>query len=196
MADNYDSQQSRAVAICDDWLAIATNDGAVTIRRCSSPEQDGSEILIQDSSEWIEAMAFSPDKKMLAVGSHDNCIRIYDCENNFSQIGTCQAHNSFITSLDWSCDSTYIRSNCGAYELLFFNIPDCTQDKDGASNTKSVEWATNTVKIGWHVRGIWPSGVDGSHVNGVNASPDGALLATGDDYGLVCLWNNPCRPGA
>ena len=31
-------------------------------------------------------------------------------------------HSSFITHLDWSLDSNYLHSNCGAYELLFWNI--------------------------------------------------------------------------
>ena len=33
--------------------------------------------LLQDSSEWIEVMAFSPDGAYLAVGSHDNYIYVY-----------------------------------------------------------------------------------------------------------------------
>lgn len=200
MANNYDSQQSRAVAVCGDWLAIATNDGALTIRKCSDSDNglnaDGSDKLIQDSAEWIECMAFSPDGSKLAVGSHDDKIRIYDATADFSLIGTCSGHTSFITALDWSQDGTCIRTNSGDYELLFWTIPSCEQDKDGMSNTKGTAWASNSVKIAWHVRGIFPRGVDGTHVNGVASSPDGQLLATGDDYGLVCLWNNPARPGA
>ena len=42
-----------------------------------------------DSAEWIEAMAYSPDGKMLAVGSHDDKIRVYDAANGYSIIGTC-----------------------------------------------------------------------------------------------------------
>ena len=30
-----------------------------------------------------------------------------------------QAHNSYITHLDWSKDSTYLQTNSGDYELLF-----------------------------------------------------------------------------
>ena len=195
MANNWDSQQARAVAVNEEHLAIATNDGAVIIRSKADP--NGADLhLMTDSAEWIEAMAYSPDGKMLAVGSHDDRIRIYDAANGYSIVGTCEAHTSFITALDWSVDGTKLRSNSGDYELLFWDIPSCEQDKDGMSNTKGTEWATNTVKIAWHVRGIFPRGVDGTHINGVNSSPDGTLLATGDDFGLVCLWNNPCRPGA
>jgi hypothetical protein len=29
-------------------------------------------------------------------------------------------HSSYITHLDWSADSRILQSNCGAYELLYF----------------------------------------------------------------------------
>lgn len=118
-----DSKCSRAVAVNADWLAVAGNDGAVSIRTASGDCTESK--LLQDSDEWIEVMAFSPDNKYLAVGSHDNLIYIYDASDDFSLVGKCRGHSSYINCLDWSQDSTYIRSNCGAYELLFFTIPDC-----------------------------------------------------------------------
>ena len=65
-------------------------------------------------------MKYSPDGSKLAVGSHDNKIYIYSTDN-YKLIGKCTKHSSFITSVDWSADGGYIRSVCGAYELLFFN---------------------------------------------------------------------------
>jgi len=186
------SCQSRAVAVCGDWIAIACNDGRVSIRKCSQPETQV--CVLTDSTEWVEVMAFSPDGSKLAVGSHDNNIYVYDAFNGFSKIGTCKAHNSYVMALDWSADCCKIRSNCGAYELLFFDIPDCVQDKNGRSNTTGTVWATQTVKFGWHVEGIYPKGTDGTHINGVCGSHDGQLLVTADDYGLVCLFRDPCRP--
>lgn len=153
-------------------------------------------MLLQDSAEWIEVIAFSPDGTKMAVGSHDDKIRVYDVAANFTLIGTCSGHSSFITAVDWSTDGAYIRTNSGDYELLFWKMPDCTQDPDGASNTKCIEWATTTMKISWETRNIYPRGVDGTHINGVARSPDGALVATGDDYGLVSIFNYPVRPAA
>ena len=139
-------------------------------------------------------MQYSPDGKKLACGSHDNNIYIYET-TNYNLLGTCSKHNSFITSVDWSADGSYLRSICGAHELLFFKGDTYQQDPSGASNTVSTIWATNHAKYGWLVDGIFPSGTDGTHINGVDFSKDGTLIATGDDYGLVNIFRNPCRGG-
>lgn len=187
------SQCSRAVAISEHHegvVAVATNDGHVEVKN-----KDGQLADFSDSKEWIEAMAFSPDGAYLAVGSHDNNIYVYET-SNWSLHGTCKAHNSFITALDWCCESKYIRSNCGAYELLFFDVSNnCEQDKDGRSNTTGTEWATHTVKISWSTEGVFPKGQDGTHINGVALSADKNILATGDDWGLVRLFRFPVRNG-
>lgn len=41
-----------------------------------------------------------------------------------------------------STNPEYIRSNCGAYELLFFNVNNKQQDKGGPRNTVNTEWLT------------------------------------------------------
>lgn len=74
--------------------------------------------------EWIECMSYNSKGDKLAVGSHDNNIYIYSVDRNYALFATLKAHTSFVTSLDWSLTNSpnYIRSNCGSYELLFFNV--------------------------------------------------------------------------
>lgn len=139
-------------------------------------------------------MAYSPDGKKLAVGSHDNNIYVYD-STNYKLLGKCTKHNSFIVSVDWSQDGQFIRSVCGAHELLFFNGETYGQETSGASNTVGTVWATGHAKYGWLVEGIFPSGTDGTHINGVDFSKDHSLIATGCDYGLVNIFRNPSRNG-
>ena len=94
------------------------NDGTLTIRA----SQDNLDQVIatkNESKEWIECMKYSPDGSKLAVGSHDNNIYVYD-SSSYSLLGKCTKHNSFIVSVDWSLDGQYLRSVCGAHELLFF----------------------------------------------------------------------------
>jgi WD40 repeat protein len=118
------SQCSRAITTNDDWIAVAGNDGKVSIRAKSDPDTEVK--LLDESDEWIECMAFSPDNTMLGVGSHDNLVRIYNVDGgSFSLKGNCKGHSSFIVAFDWCLQSKYIRSNCGAHEILYFTAEDC-----------------------------------------------------------------------
>lgn len=201
--------QCRAVAYADSLkeLAVAQNNGVVTIRSIDWAKVDAGEAGALDTvkktlfktlkkKEWIEAMSYSPCGRYLAVGSHDNNIYVLETKSyNDKKMRKLTGHSSFITSFDWSQDSKWIRSNCGAYELLFFNITQKGKERDpsGASNTVATTWTDQTNKLGWNVEGIFPSGCDGSHINSVAMTQDQKLIATGDDYGLVCLYYNPAR---
>jgi WD40 repeat protein len=183
-------------------LAVASNDGKVTIREIDWAKVDagdsaGLNTVIKTlfgklkKAEWIEFMCYSPDEKYLGVGSHDNAIYLLNADSAYSQYAKLAKHSSFITAFDWSLDSKWIRSVCGAYELLFWNVDAKKQEPSGASNTTRTIWASHSCKLGWHVQGIFPAGCDGSHVNTVCQSSDRKLLATGDDWGLVNIFRNP-----
>ena len=75
--------------------------------------------------EWIEIMRYNKDGSKLAVGSHDNFTYIYNTDadgSKYKLFGRLKGHSSFITGLDWSVDGEKIRTSCGAYELLFFDV--------------------------------------------------------------------------
>lgn len=134
-------------------MAVSNNLGIVTIREVDWAKVDAREAGSLDNikkkdlfkavkkAEWIEAMVYSPDNKYLAVGSHDNMIYILDTKKyDDKKCKKLTGHSSFITSIDWSLDSGYLRSNCGAYELLFFNTGTMKRDPKGASNTIGTDW--------------------------------------------------------
>ena len=54
-----------------------------------------------------------------------------------------------------------------------------------------VEWATVTGVLGPNLRGIFPPATDITDVNSTCRSKDERLLATGDDFGHVKLFNYP-----
>lgn len=120
-------------------------------------------------------------------------IIILTDSRNYELYCTFNKHSSYITALDWSLDDEMIRSCCGAYELLFFNVQTKEQDTSGASNTVRTEWANHSVKFGWRVDGIYPAGTDVTFVNSVEESKDKCLIATGDDFGMINIYRNPCR---
>ena len=180
---------------------MASNTGVVTVRQLNWQHIDSSQAGCLDAvthtlfgrlkrAEWIETMAYSPDEKLLAIGSHDNNIYLVDTDS-YKKVKALSGHSSFLKSLDWSADSKWLRSTCGAYELLFFNAKTKKRDARGATNTIPVVWDDQTVEFGWSVQGIYPSGCDGSHINAVCATEDQKLIATADDYGLVSIFRNP-----
>lgn len=151
-----------------------------------------------DGSEPIQVTRFSPDGTLLALGSRDNYIYVYEVnkkyEPKYSRVGRCMGHSSFITHLDWSVDGQYLRSNSRDYELLYWNAGLCRQIPQ-ASTMRDVEWASHTCVISFETIGIWPEGADGTDVNNCSRSSDSKLLATGDDFGKVKLFTYPaCQP--
>ncbi|CAM9389597.1 unnamed protein product, partial [Ectocarpus fasciculatus] len=151
---------------------------------------------MRDAKQWIGDIKFSPDGQTLAVASHNNSIYLYAVSRSaksavsLSLRSKFSKHNSYITHFDFSADSRFIQSNCGAYELLFSNASSGKQITS-ASELKDVKWATWTCTLGWPVQGIWPPAADGTDVNAVDRSHSGHLVATSDDFGKVSLIRYP-----
>ncbi|KAK9876491.1 hypothetical protein WA026_013867 [Henosepilachna vigintioctopunctata] len=150
-----------------------------------------------DGSEPIVVIQFSSNGEMVALGSRDSNIYIYQVSDDglkYSRIGRCSGHSSFITSLDWSSDNTTLRSNSADFELLFWNAGTCRQITQSA-NLKDVEWSTNNCTLTFNTIGVWSENSDGVDANCCDRSNDKELLATGDDLGRVKLYNYPaCQP--
>jgi len=89
-------------------------------------------------------------------------------------------------------DSCYLHSNCGAYELLFWDVASNKQMPGGASALRDEKWATWTCVLGWPVQGIWEPATDGTDINYIDRSHNPHkngyhIIALGDDFGKVRL---------
>uniref|UniRef100_A0AAR5P5W5 HELP domain-containing protein n=1 Tax=Dendroctonus ponderosae TaxID=77166 RepID=A0AAR5P5W5_DENPD len=150
-----------------------------------------------DGNEPIQVISFSPDGSMVALGSRDNYIYVYQVSDDgmkYSRVGKCSGHSSFITHVDWAEDNQTLRSNSGDYELLFWNAGTCRQIPQ-ASLMRDVEWSSNTCTLTFTTVGIWPENADGSDVNFCDRSHDRKLLVSADDFGKVKLFSYPvCQP--
>ncbi|XP_063894524.1 echinoderm microtubule-associated protein-like 2 isoform X8 [Helicoverpa armigera] len=191
-------------AQCVSW----SRDGGVLCVGCLSGrwrvyEPHSRDLLAdhQDGCEPIQTIQYSPDNSLLALGSRDNFIYVYRVEDNgarYSRLGKClctekkrrRGHSSYITHLDWSEDSQYIRSNSGDYELLYWNATTCRQIPQ-ATSMRDVVWSTNTCPITFTTVGVWPETADGTDINSCTRSNDSRLVATGDDFGKVKLYAYP-----
>ncbi|KAI8432436.1 hypothetical protein MSG28_004830 [Choristoneura fumiferana] len=183
-------------AQCCAWSA---DGGAVAVGCLSGKwlvfEPNSRELLAShhDGTEPIQTIQYSPDNKYVALGSRDNFIYIYQLDDQgrrYTRIGKCLGHSSYITHLDWSEDSQYIRSNSGDYELLYWNATTCRQ-VPAASSLRDIAWATHTCPITFQSVGVWPESADGTDINSCTRSHDSRLVATGDDFGKVKLYAYP-----
>jgi len=147
------NQQARAICYSakHNHLVICSNMGKVSVRDFN--DFDRKIASLKDATEWCEVVRYSPCEKFLAFASHDNNLYVYSVsdEGAYTLYKSFAKHNSYVTAFDWSADSGYIRTVCGAYEKLYFNIADKSHDSAGLSNTKDMTWATLSVKLGWDV---------------------------------------------
>lgn len=142
----------------------------------------------KDSKQWIQDLKFSPDGGTLAVGSHDNAVYFYDKKKKWKLRSKFSSHSSYITHLDFSEDSQFLRSNCGAYELLFSDVFTGKQIKS-ARSLRNTDWHSGSCVLGWSVQGIWSEGQGGSDINAAVRSKAGGVLVTSDDSGKVKLFS-------
>ncbi|XP_053314539.1 echinoderm microtubule-associated protein-like 4 isoform X3 [Spea bombifrons] len=148
-----------------------------------------------DGNEQLSVMRYSVDGSLLAVGSHDNFIYVYNVSENgrkYSRYGKCTGHSSYITHLDWSPDNKYIMSNSGDYEILYWDIPSGCKLIRNRSDCKDIDWATYTCVLGFHVFGVWPEGSDGTDINALVRSHNRKVIALADDFCKVHLFQYPC----
>lgn len=115
---------------------------------------------------------------------------MYNVDADFAPRAQFAKHNAYMTHFDFSADSRYIQSNCGAYELLFSDAATGAHIT-AAATMKNVDWATQTCVLGWPVQGIWPPASDGTDINALDRSHNRRVLATADDFGKVGLVH--CR---
>ena len=122
---------------------------------------------MKDRNHCINITKYSPDAQLLAVGSHDNYIDVYTTAD-YRRKYSLRKHSSFITHMDWTADSKYLQSNCGGFELLYWDMTQGKQMPDGSSKLRDGDWATWTCTLGWPVQGIWRPTMNATDINSVD----------------------------
>jgi len=191
---------SRCVCWSKDGKMMALGLGGRTRR--GRTKKDGAFVVLdaktltvihegRDSREWISDIKFSPDGTLLGLASTDNILYLYDAEDGFPLVSKCEQHSSFLTHFDFSEESTYIQTNCGAFERLYFNASD-GEVIFNPSNLKDEKWESWTCTLGWPVQGIWPDVPDGNNVNAAHKAKKYPVLAIVTERGEIKLFHYPC----
>jgi len=202
----------RAIAFSPDGqnVAVGTNEGELAVYETgqlsrvqfSNLNEFAKQQVAKRFGNWIQAIRYSPNGAVLAVGTHGGVVVLCDVKNGYSRDGVLGKMTSAVTHLDWDDASKAIQTNDMSYELLYhtvgfndksadYDLKKAAQNTRGASQYRDLHWKTQTCRLGWPVQGVYDPTQDGSDVSAVDRSPDEKLLATGDNYGKVNLFRYP-----
>ncbi|XP_069464337.1 echinoderm microtubule-associated protein-like 6 isoform X1 [Ambystoma mexicanum] len=173
-----------------DMVTVGMKNGEFVILLVNSLKVWGKK---RDRNSAINDIRISPDNKFLAVGSAENTVDFYDLTlgPTLNRIGYCKDIPSFVIQMDFSADSKYIQVSTGAYKRQVHEVPSGKLISDAAF-VERITWATWTSILGDEVLGIWPRNADKADVNCACVTHAGLNIVTGDDFGLVKLFDFPC----
>jgi WD40 repeat protein len=195
---------SRTIAYSPDGRFVAVGFGCSGRKnRMKSSAKDGAFVVLgandlkmvhegKDSNEAIRFVKFSNDSKILAVGSEDSKIFLYNVRDHYSRRCTINCHRAPVVSADFSNDNSFLMSIditkriCYSETTSGAHIPSPTALRDQ-------KWATWSSPVGWPVKGLWAIQPAGSEPCSVQRSWGGMLLACGNTDGRVFVVHNPCQ---
>lgn len=170
-------------------IAIGYQDGQILVT--DNPNTFYPLFTLTQAKSTITVLNFSPNSQNLAAGCQDSLIFIYTT-SDFSLNTKLSGHSSGISSIDWSQSSKYLKTNNSDWELFYWDL-ECDSMLDPESEVKDESWETWTSKVGWPVQGIYEGVDDSSHINSVDKNNTKNILAVGNDWGKVALFNYPCN---
>ncbi|MEB3216716.1 MAG: NB-ARC domain-containing protein [Nostocales cyanobacterium 94392] len=158
---------------------------------------------LEGHTGWVRAIAFTPDGKILASGSHDSTIKLWNVETG-QCLQTITGHTSNIQSLAFNRDGTILASGSNDKTVRLYDIPtgQCLILQGHTNNISFVNFhpfdeklitasTDNTVRL-WNIQTGECLQIFNIAINWLLAiaiSHDGKTLVTGSDGNAVKFWD-------
>lgn len=150
------------------------------------------------SSEAVDYCRFSADNKFLAVAHMNSSSYIFDISQRTLDLWPQRLREVAAPShLRWSEDNTMLAAFTRDYEISYWKLDTGSRKCKRVTNIPDpdvVMWTGDPLIAGWDVQGLYQDEWDGTDLNdaAVTGTGSDALIASGDDYGIVRLHNYPC----
>lgn len=147
----------------------------------------------RDSQLPPSLIRYSADGSLLALGTGDGRVFLYNVSSNYELIARCTLPTgSTAMSLDFSADARFFRVTTSTNLLSIFSC------EDGLEQTKYVTlrdilWATHTCTLAWGTQGAHTRSVTAVDLAGAGDEFDlnSPMLAVADEFGTIDLCRYP-----
>ncbi|MDE0084548.1 MAG: WD40 repeat domain-containing protein [Candidatus Poribacteria bacterium] len=134
--------------------------------------QTNTKHILKGHEDYISCLAYSPDNKIIASGSHDQTIRLWDVKTG-KHIRTLTGHQDNITFLSFSPDGSTLISVSRDMTINFWDI------------------TSEELKLPFAIQGVISDKIEiKEKIKRTFFSPDQSILITAGEFRTIHLWDS------